>query len=304
MPTTSIASTAILLHLVDWKLSKPEVEIAPGIWLCCMQGSPVEQSYTQLSMSPQLQFDPESGEPFDFPSYVRFDSPPTEANHDFGDPYSKADRVCNFLTVLLHHPTYMARVVQSTDNFTTIGHSQVLYMYGIQSDFLLGNAFKGIDARVVRELSAAWAVSESVWPVSLAQARIANALAFFQYAWRADYLEHTCLNLATTLEILFAPHSTSETTHQISFNVAHFLAHSREDRISVYNTIKRFYSIRSSITHGGLPSPAKVEQPTVAVFNLCLRILRKILISPELSSTIEDDTMRKRMLQRFQFGDR
>lgn len=266
-----------------------------------MQGSLIEQVYHQLTGQAELRFDPEGGEPLEFRSFVRLDSPPVEADTDVGNPFSQVDRICNFLSILLGSPTYLVRILRSTDGFASIWHSEVLYMYGVQSEFLFGDGPEVIDEYVAQELIRAWTVAETTWPASLAQARVANALAFFQYAWRADFLEHTCLNLSTALEILFAPHSMGETTHQIAFNVAHFLGESPEEKQEIYQKIKRFYGIRSSITHGGLPDPMKVVDPTVEAFKMCVRILRRIILSADLTRTFEDQQRRKAMMQSYLF---
>lgn len=296
------SSTAVLLHFVDWQLPDPEVPIAPGVFFARTQGSPVEKLYNRLISSPESAYHPKIGDASHFPTYVRFDHPPILTTMALEDPFSPVDRMCNAITVLLGEPTWGTQVIQSSDEFATATYAQMLYMHGIESEFLFGTGARVVDESSIGELKNVWNTIDSVWHSRLSRSRVVNAIAFFQYAWRADYVEQMCLNVATTIEVLFAPHSAGETTHQIAFNVAHFLGESTEERKEIYRSVKKAYGARSSIIHGGLPDPAKIVAPTVGGFKLCMKIFRKMLVSESTTEAFEDENTRREMFEEFLFN--
>lgn len=300
MPVPSL-STAALLHRPTWCHPEAQVPIADGVTVGRAERSSVDELYRRLCSAGLLQFDPEQGSPFGFGIFVRFDTPAAERDGDFGDPFARVERICNLITVFLGEPVFMTRVIRSENDFQTAWDTQIIHNYGAQSEFLIGeNAC--LDNQVVSDLRTAWELAESCWARKVARGRIVNALAFFYYAWRADYLEQICLNLAVCLELLFAPHAVGETTHQIAFNVAHFLGDQPEERAAIYRDVKSFYGARSSIIHGGLPDQIKIVQPTIRGFRLCVEVFRKILRSRELVAVFDDEQARRTMLNDALFG--
>ena len=302
MASTWSGSTAVLFHLLDWQLSHDEVPIADGIVVGRLRDSNIGTLYERLSISPELRFAAEGGSPFGFTAYARFDTPPVDPAWGLGEPFSTVDRLCTLLAVLIGQPLGVARAIRSTDGFASASDTQIMYNQGAQSEFLMDLGSRKISSLLLADLREGWSTLQGLWHKNSAQGRIANALAFFYYAWRADYLEHTCLNLAICIEMLFAPHSMGETTHQIAYNVAHFLGSSASERSSIYELAKNFYGVRSSIIHGGMPSPGKVENATVTGFALTCRILHKFLTSSRLAGAFEDEPTRRGMLKSFLFG--
>lgn len=64
---------------------------------------------------------------------------------------------------------------------------------------------------------------------------------------------HTDLKIfffISAMESLLMSDSKSEITHQISEKIAHLIGDTLEEKINIYDTIKRAYSVRSSVSHG------------------------------------------------------
>jgi hypothetical protein len=108
--------------------------------------------------------------------------------------------------------------------------------------------------------------------------------------------------LAVALETLFAPHSYSETTHQLAFNLARFHGKDRGDREQIYRLTKKFYGIRSSIVHGGLPDDGAVADLTVDMFHLMAAVFRRALVSPDLAVSLNTDVSRRALWDQYLFG--
>jgi hypothetical protein len=132
--------------------------------------------------------------------------------------------------------------------------------------------------------------------------RIGNALTYFQYAWRSHHVDQACLHLAVALEVLFAPHSQAETSHQIAFNLSHFLATNQKSREATYEAARNFYRIRSAIVHGGAPAFQKIHSVYRIMFPLLARVLRRILRNPKLAATLEHEGSRRVMFRSFMFS--
>lgn len=140
-----------------------------------------------------------------------------------------------------------------------------------------------------------------MWEKEKSQGRLSNALTYYYYSWNSPYLEPICINLAVVFELLFAPHSVSEISHQISYNVAHFVAKDSKKREKIYRLMNKFYDKRSSILHGGLPSTDKLVHPTTEAFKLCSKILRNILVDKELIKIFNSEKDRKELMRSFLF---
>jgi hypothetical protein len=287
-------SVAGLLHVFDWKLAASEVKLSPSIVLGRVESSPIGKLYEELCAVQGLD---DGG--FSFPSYVALE--PHEYILNYGDPYGLFDRVCNVIAIVTSHPVAMSRLLLSSDGFKTCDDTQMIYTYGAQTEFLMAGDFT-ITEKNMAEIYKAWQVASAGWEKYKASGRVQNALTYFYYAWRSQYLDQTCLNLAIALEVLFSPHSQGETTHQTSFNVAHFLATSPGERKRYYDLIERFFGLRSSVVHGAMPEDDKLRDVTVQVFGLCSLILKRILLNADLAQAFAHNNLRTDMLLKFMFA--
>jgi hypothetical protein len=297
MKDLSNRSVAGLLHWTKWAADIDEVDIAPSIKLCRTEGSLVEKLYEALCIATGI----DGGEPFEFGSYLLLKPEDIKpALLPLGDPYSLFDRLCNVVAIITSQPISLCRVIESSDGFRSCEDTHIVYQYGGQTEFLM-NSDKPIDNDRVAEICKAWRISQKFWEMEKSRGRLVNAQTYFYYAWRSPYIEPICLNLAIVLEVLFAPHSQGEVSHQISFNVSRFVGTTKDEREQIYKKMKKFYNIRSSIVHGGIPDDGKVIDITVDVFQLCSDILRTILLDESIASTFDNENLRKQMLSRFIF---
>ncbi|UCC28958.1 MAG: hypothetical protein JSU86_12230 [Phycisphaerales bacterium] len=290
-------SVAALLHGLGWSAGPTQIEIAPGITLCSLEGSVVGRLYWTLCEDTGV----DDREPFTYHVYVRLDPTETEAYLlDFGDPYSLVDRFSNVLAVLTGQPVSMCRVIWSTDGFASATGTSLVYVSVRQTEFLQ-KTWPSMCAALAQDIAVAWRTQQAEWERKKSRGRLANALVYFYYAWRSHYADQICLNLAIVLEILFAPHSYSETTHQISFNVARFCGESAADRERLYQFVKEFYRVRSQIVHGGRPNEDKLIDAIIEAFPLVAGVLKRILLDQSVADEFANDTRRQAMLKRFLF---
>lgn len=293
--TRSITSAG-LLHVIGWDLPFDTLELSPFIKVCRMENSIVAQMYETLCAEKGI----DEGEPYWYDSFVLLEPDGDTDNINSGDPYCLLDRVCNVIALVLARPIAMCRVVQSEDKFKTCLRTYEIFQYGLQTDFLMKSQAY-IDAEKGAEIKAAWTAASSLWNEKKSASRVNSALTYFYYAWRSPYLDQCCLNLAVCLELLFTPHSQGEVSHQISFNVAHFLGRTPAEMKDVYRVIRNFYGIRSRIVHGGMPGEEKVITATVETFRLTSESLCKIL-TRGFGQVFDTDNRRKELLASFLFG--
>lgn len=290
-------SVAVLFHLDQWVARREIIPIAPGISMCRLEGSKVEKLYHALCKAGH-----DDGEPYMFRSFVRFDS--TDDHQfplDFGDPYSHVDRFCNLFALCQQHPIGLARLISSPDDFETSDITETIYVRGGQTD-LLENDHDDLTDRAISDIRTAWRTTDALWRKSKSSGRISNALTFFYYAWRSHYLEQVCLNLVITLECLFAPHQSGETTHQIAFAVAHFAGRNRSEREHLFDFIKRLYALRSTVIHGGHADEDKLITLVPKAFNLVSMVLLDILTQPAEARKFESELDRRELLRGFHFN--
>jgi hypothetical protein len=291
-------SVALLLHLTPWELEAASARVGPGITINAMEGSTVERAYHFLCSAEGL----DDGEPFSYTVFVLFE--PTEDHSyllGYGDPYAVVDRFVNIFTIEMGRPTDTARIIWSTDWFNKSLETFWLYTPAAQTEFLATDFPPLTEARL-QSLIRLWSVAETIWHADVAQGRITNALAYFYYAWRSHHLDQTCVHLAIALETLFAPHSQGETTHQIAFNIAHYMRDTPAERAELYSRVKKFYGLRSAVVHGGRPDYDTLIDTIPNVFRLTAEILGRVLSSEDAARQFEDTGLRRAMFDRFLFN--
>lgn len=288
---------AALVHSYGWKAGPDKVWLSPGTFIAPARSSRAELLYHDLCRTQSL----DEGEPLDFE--VMFVLEPSIENRvtwDYGDPYSAIDRLCNVLTIFAETVSCWIRVLDSADHFRTARYAKTIHTSGSQTEWLQNTRFHVTDD-VLRELAEAWRRSDQIWRERQTGSRIINALTFFSYAWHAHYLEQVCLNLAIVLECLFAPHSQSETTHQLAFNCARFSTGDPAERERIFEDVRRFYRLRSAIVHGGSADQDELIEQVPRIFTFAARTLRRILLDAQLCSALDNEMLRKQLLRAYLF---
>ena len=287
---------AVLFHAPDWQYEKNSYVLADGIQLWSAKDSPAWQLYERLCSDKDLH----DSEPFDYGAALVFTPAYSEHTGDFGDPYDTTSVLATLTVVSTGVPIGMLLQIVSFDEFATAAWYHELYNYGGHNEFLL------LDAGVLHESSLAhiadaWKHLRASRDLDGRSYRVWNALTHFFYAWTARYSDQRILNLAIVLELLFAPHSQSETTHQIAFNTAWYLGGSHVDRAELYRRIKRLYGVRSTLVHGGRTEEDTLLEAATELMSLCGRLLRLILSDLDRLTQFEVEVQRRAMLDSFLF---
>lgn len=221
---------------------------------------------------------------------------------EFDDPYTLINRFSNILAVNTASPIIEGHVIVSENEFKSIKYLGSHFSFTHSKFEHFQDLYGVMNQNSLDDLKIMWANYSDVWNSKKSLGRLSNALTFFYQAWNSQYMESFCINLTIVFELLFAPHSHSETSHQISYNVSRFVADDKDKRKSIYTAMKKFYSIRSRIIHGGLPDEEKIIQPTKSAFLLCANILKKILLDQKLTNTFNDEKQRKDLMENFVFS--
>lgn len=221
---------------------------------------------------------------------------------DFNEPYSLINRFTNILAINTTSPIVEGNVIETLNNFKSTKYLGQHYSFTHSKFEHFQDLFGVLDLNGLNDLKSMWSNYSSVWENEKASSRLSNALTFFYHAWNSQYMESFCINLSIFFELLFAPHAHSETSHQLSYNVSRFIAKNKDERESVYKVMKKFYSRRSSIIHGGLPNEEKIIEPTQNAFVLGSVILKSILLDPKLTEIFNDENQRKDLMKSFVFG--
>lgn len=309
--------SAALVHLLDWNSASSSFVLSDGITLCRTKDSDVEKLYVELCKRDKIN----QGEPYTFPSHILLDDSAQKSIYPYSSPYSIISRCCNIITICLSNPVGMCRIITSGDNFQTdLSPSHILYeqheeiqllraypkhiAYHEDGGFTIADEeFGAIKDGSLRDMKTCWQNHENlITAPELDAHRLDNALSYFFYAWRAYNIEHICLNLAIVLESLFSPSATNELSHQIAYNLSSFCGGTKEQRQVIYDNIKKFYRLRSSIVHGGRAKDNELCRTTPYVFHLCADILKRILLDYQLAQKICDEKQRKNLLDDWLFA--
>jgi hypothetical protein len=287
---------AVLFHLDDWRVTTDHFVIAPGISLHRLEGTAVEQLYLRLCDSGH-----DDGEPFYFRSFLQVDARNQDDYLlDYGDPYSLVDRFCNLIAVRQQHPLDLVRIIRSSDRFLTSDSTQILYAPGGQTEFLL-RIDAVLDDDTVSDIATAWRTLDPLWRKSRSAGRVCNALTYFYYSWRSPYLDQVCLHLMIALECLFAPHHAGESTHQIAFSVAQFMGGKPDEIERRFDFIRKLYSVRSAVVHGGHADEDKLVELVPEAFVLVAKLLLRILITPGTAREFDEESKRRQLLRSLLF---
>ncbi len=187
-------------------------------------------------------------------------------------------------------PTAVSRQVM------IVGHSEGDDMLEVDTVFNYGEEviFRGRDpsdatywgAESVEELKMVWSrTREAFCRYDMSFDRLANAMNFYDIAFRTLDPWVATMNFTIALECIYARSETVELSHSVSERAAWFLGQTPGERGLLYEEFKKVYGIRSKIAHGGkldkdIQSAARWAMKAE---DLSHRTLRAILVSPEYS---------------------
>ncbi len=285
-------SIAGLLHTFDWIGEETKIILDDGLKIEYCPTSDIISFYRKLCYEQFI----DDSEPFNYQVYILREKEFDEWDYAFGTPYSIIDFVANIIAINISQPIGMCRVIASKDNFKTLHSTLLIFASGIQTEALFLDDHKITD-EVKLNIAKCYKNLKEVEKNNGYLRKIRNSLDYFYYAWRSPFLEQTNINLAVSLESLFSPASNNELSHQISFNIAKFLSRNAEEQVALYESIKKFYSIRSKIVHGAAPDDDIIWDSTIDTFHLTANILKQILTNKELIEIFNDNKKRVEYLR-------
>lgn len=308
---------ALLIHAVQWSSEKNEIALPGGITLCRTEGSTVERLYYHLCETIKI----DDGDPLGYHVHFIFDD--TMHAHglswpDWGGSQSLVSQFCNFIVMGIATPPGACRIILSKDNFNSCWATTEAYEHTPDRDYLEGNPdelkvsggnirigggkWNGLTDAVIENIGKCWSnYLASVKINEFYSQRVKRALDYFFYAWRAFYIDQTCLNLAIVLETLFSPPSGTELSHQIAYFVSRFYGVNANQRKETFDLIRDFYRCRSIIVHGAEPKYPDTPVLTARVFKLCCYLLERILINEKLFLQFNDNKERKKLFEDYLF---
>lgn len=277
---------AILFSHLDWRADQRIFPIVDGLEFQSLKRSPIKALYRRLC-SDRFFHD---GEPQEVLSaFLMDDVILNEISVDYHSPDSVISKVCNCLALCLRYPVTNYCMIGSNDNFQTHtfpplelhAHYDLYELLGHTLDYTeeINRHLKTINRsydvngyflndKRLEEIKKCYA-----YYTNTSNRIVSNAFRFFFSAWHSRQMEHTCINLAIVLESLFSPSGRDELTHRIAFNTCHFLGTNSSERECIFDLLKRFYSLRSTIIHGGVPKHQELYVLTGVVYLLCAESL-------------------------------
>lgn len=119
---------------------------------------------------------------------------------------------------------------------------------------------------------------------------LVRACFFVSAARGGDDLPTKVGHYVTCLEVLFSDDST-ELSHKLAERIALFLEDSFESRKKLFQTVKKLYSVRSTVVHGDtFSSPGRIRDMTNVsreADDLVRRVLRRIMADARLRALFE-----------------
>jgi hypothetical protein len=293
-------SFAALYHGIEWKCPTENITISDGVVIGNLKSSPLLETYQRLCSENIV----DEGGPFDYEVYALFRKRQNdEILYDFGSSiHNVVEQFANVLALKFGRPIPMCRLLWSYDNFKTIAGTELIYYSSdIVDDIFWDKDRVTLSNDNIVDIKNIWRNVRTIYKQDTYRGRLVNALRYYYYTWRSDSLEQIVINLAIILELIFAPHSQAELTHQISFNFSRYMGKTKNERVDIYNTIKTFYRIRSAIIHGGMPNEDKIISVALSVYELVTSLMISILSDVKIIEMFSDDKQRKNMLLKFLF---
>lgn len=229
---------------------------------------------------------------FDFNKNVDLQIEPSEQT------YSYSTEIMTILTLIFKTDLGLCRVITSEDNFKSCSSTYTLYD-NYPSTIELNSEDLKLNIEKFNTLKKAWLTINTL-NYSKYHPRVINALDFYYFAWNAINLHSTAINLSVVLETLFSPSSTNELAHQLAFNISKFVSMEKKQRSSNYQFVKKFYSIRSKLVHGG-ELKDKELYTIIEFFTFISTILLRIITDINLFNTFNQEKLRKQYIEELMF---
>lgn len=293
-------SVAVLIHGYQWTAGDRRIPLSSGVSLSPLFDTKPEALYHRLCKVAEI----DDGDPLSYEVMILVD-PTLDAPwyQTYGDPYAVVDRLCTLACIATSCAPWMIRIICSSNRFRSCSHTELLAGAPDSSERIGPMARQGIMSEAAAlQMDRMWSTTTHFWRQNKGRSRIVNATTQFYYSWRSHYLEQVCLNLAISLEVLFAPHHSGETTHQLAFALAKFVRTDRAERERVYDLVRRFYGCRSAIVHGGKPDGGVLDETTVAMFDVATEVFRRVLDGVDAATVFENEARRRSMLRDLLFG--
>lgn len=296
---------AILLNHLEWKGNRTAFSIIQGIEFKTLKRSKIKILYNRLCR--EMFF--HNGEPQNASCAVVINETfLDELSVYYHSPHSIISQICNLLPICLNCPLTSYSIIWTNDNFERHAgppleiHSDYTlfetlgYTSGITDQIhkhlaVINRAYDDkayyLDEKRLEEIKLCYSYFSTTKSM-----RVLNAFNFFFSAWRSHQMEHTCINLAIVFESLFSPSGRDELTHRIAFNASHFLGRNKNEKESIFDLVKRFYSLRSTIIHGGVTKHQELNVLTGVVYLLCAESLRILGTDVSVASKFESEESR------------
>lgn len=233
----------------------------------------------------------DDGEPFSYHTvFVINEEMNTDHSFEFWGPLSTISRLCNIVAICTNSILGHIQLLISHDNYETCSSTFVVNPQTPEI-FDYDDTERPLK---FDELHRFWNQENELGTDRNYDDPISIALNHFFYSWRASYhYVPTCINLAITLEALFAPHSHLEISHQIAFNISRFLGRNKKEREETYKRVKKFYNVRSQIIHGSIPKMETLVNIVPNIYFLTCEIFRNILNDSKTFSIFYNSNLRK-----------
>lgn len=291
-----------LVHLVEWGLKSKCFDLSNDVRLCNFQGSKIQKLYKGLIKKELI----DDGEDMGYDIYIEIDN---GFDLKWEYPYigflEYFDLICSLFGITFAGYIDLTNVLHISPKRNIVHH--VLPIPYLETrpmiNWLVENQPLSfiIDSRIKRYLKNSW---QYIWEgVREGEFnRLFNAVRLYYLASTSIRFSEAIVNLVIIWEILFAPHSHSEISHQVSMNLSKFLRYKKEKRKQLYKKLKSIYSDRSKIIHGGIPKDEdRLSDYVVTSFNITAEALYKILSSPELATVFSNEKTRKDYLEDLNF---
>jgi hypothetical protein len=280
------------MHLLEWEYERKEFIIEDDIKFVDLDGHPAQALYFLLCATAGL----ETGGPYIFKSALILDD--FKSDHFIfpsASPASISSTIMNLLTMIHGGTLGHCRVISSDDDFRTCWGTYELYDALSEGVYDLQVGRKKLDLDNLNLVQTICTNLKANAETNTKHARISNALNYFYLAWHVHTFEQTVIGLSIVIEILFAPHSNTELSHQVSYNIAKFISKTKNERHEKYKMVKKYYAIRSKIVHGELINNDEYDSIPV-FFQFISSILIKILSDSNLIVLFNDNKLRKQYL--------
>ena len=271
---TQAYSSALLVHGATWELPERTITLEPGLSLNRCEGTHVERLYHRLCRENGI----DEGDPFLYEVFV-LQEPPASDTLGPWDPTSMLQRAATLLAIMTSNAPGMSRLISSTDGFLSCTDSELVTVYGLQTDFISDRTGFAEDA--AKEIVTAWCVLQAMSD-GPGRERLTNALAYFYDACRASTLDTVGVKLSLALEMMLGFTPKDDSGDQIAATVSQLLDGEADGRD--INVVRELYDFRSRLF--SLGTIENHEDTVVDAFSVVARALRKVLLNGKIARAV------------------